>query len=336
LLKDDGTWVTGVLKAMEAMGWDMEKAHGIRIRSEKHGALYHIASVEILTDAPSIRLAVTTAVSDGPRLCLAEEYDTLISLNRSHRLPYLPAVYAQGEVTYSKGQTPCETFTLMLSEWFEGYHEWHLSVDPSDQDQRVCIWDLDKGYRYASSEEAFEIYRQASSILTVYYDPHTFRQIYPWRHAAGDFVVKTGDEGVQVRLITVRGYRSIMDFFSDGPVDPLIALTYFFLDLTIGMRLDRLDGVGETVWAPDVAVQATLAGFLESLSIMADMGRMTSEAVRKLRSLLQSLDRDDLGRLHQPLLAFYAEERPDESRVIQARLEAHISSLHQALQKSPG
>jgi len=334
VLKDEGNCLINALRA-SAIGEDgLDRIDRIRIRSEKHGTLYHVASVEILGDGISIKLAVSTAISEEGKTCVSNEYHILEFLYRSFSLSYLPEVYEKGDVMICPDAHQAhETVTLMLSEWFEGYHEWHLSMDKADNRQKVCIWDLEKGYRYATEEEAFEIFKQASKILTFYYDPHSFKQIHPWRHAAGDFIVKAGDEGVQVRLTTARDYRSIMDFFSEDAVHPMIAMVYFFLNLTVRMRLDRLNGVGETVWAGDFTVQAATEGFFESLHIMEEKGMLAFGEIQKLLSLLQSLAEDELERLFKPLLAFYQEDSPDELHVIHAHLKGHVSSLCQTLQR---
>ncbi|MFO7599325.1 MAG: hypothetical protein R6X27_05880 [Candidatus Desulfacyla sp.] len=332
VLKDGGNCLTNALEARAIRENDLDTIKRIRIRSEKHGVLYHVASVEIFVDDRPVKFAVSTAVSNGAKSCLTNEYEIVRSLCRSLRPSYLPKIYEKGDVICQGGHPSHETLTLMLSEWFEDYHEWHFSMDETDNRQKICIWDLENGHRYASEEEAFEIFRQASRILTLYYDPHTFKQIIPWSHAAGDFVVKTGDDGIHVRLTTARGYRSIMDFFSEDAVHPMIAMAYFFLNLTVRMRLDRLNGVEETVWAGDFIVQAVGEGFFEALGIMGGKGMLTSNEIQECRSLLQSLAEDDLERLFKPLLALYQEESPDEFHVIHAHLKGHVGSLYRTLQ----
>jgi len=331
-LRDGGRCLIDALRAGAIGEGGLDAIQGIRIRSEKHGVLYHVASVEIVVDDSTVKFAVSTAVSSEAKSCLTNEYEIVKSLYRSLRPSYLPKIYEKGDMICQGGDQPYETLTLMLSEWFEGYHEWHFSSDQADNRQKICIWDLENGHRYASEEEAFEIFRQASRILTLYYDAHTFKQIYPWYHAAGDFVVKTGDDGIHVKLTTARDYRSIMDFFSEDAVHPMIARVYFFLNLTVRMRLDRVNGVEETVWAGDFAVQAVAEGFFEALGFMDGKGMLTSDEIQECLSLLQSLAEDDFERLFNPLLAFYQENSPDELHVIRAHLKGHVGALCRTLQ----
>jgi hypothetical protein len=333
VLKDEGNCLINILTARAMREGGLDRIKRIRIRSEKHGVLYHVASVEILLDDRPLKFTVSTAVSNEAKSCLLNEYEILKSLHQSLRPSYLPRVYEKGDVICQDGPPPYETLTLMLSEWFEGYHEWHLSTDGADNRQRVFIWDLENGHRYASENEAFEIFRQTSRILTLYYDAHSFKQITPWHHAAGDFVVKTGDDGIHVKLTTVRDYRSIMDYFSEDAVHPTIARIYFFLNLTVRMRLDRMDGVGETVWAEDFSLPAATEGFFEALRILTGKGRLMSGEIREFLSLLQALAEDELERLFKPLLAFYQEDSPAECHVIRTHLRDHVGSLCQTLRR---
>lgn len=332
VLKDERDRLIDALQETPLREDDVGTIKRMRIRSEKHGVLYHVSSVEMLLGDRPIKFAVSTAVSEGARACLAKEYEIVKSL---HRLDasYLPKVYKKGDVVCQDGYSSYETLTLMLSEWFEDYHEWHFAVHGADNGQKVCIWDLENGHRYASEAEAFEIFRQASRILTLYYDVHTFKQIIPWSHAAGDFVVKIGDDGIHVKLTTARDYRSIMDVFLEDGVHPTIAVAYFFLNLTVRMRLDRVNGVGEAVWAGDFSLRAAIEGFFEALQILAEKDMLTPGDIQKLLSLLKSLDEDELESLYTPLMAFYYEENPAEFHIINAHLKDHVRSLCQILRE---
>jgi len=335
LLRDNAGCMDRILEKTGLGGHGWTKIRRIRIRSEKHGAIYHIASLEIFLDDGAIKLAVSVAASDHAARFLARETKTLKTLCESRNLPYLPRVYEKGEIVCRSPGRPSQTLALLLSEWFEGWHEWHFSGHEASKRRRIAIWDLEKGRRYANRKEAFEIFRQSARILTLYYDPKTFRQIYPWRHAAGDFIVKTGDDGVHMRLTTARDYRSIMGFLSEETVNPLIAMAYFFLNLTIWMRLDRLDGVGDVIWAPDFTVQAVTRGFFEGLRIMSEEAALSFDEVKRLTSLLQSLQQGELERLFMPLAAYYEEGSPTEWRVIRTHLNSHIHCLHHIIQKFP-
>jgi len=331
VLKDCSKALSRVLKGPPEERTGRDDLREVRIRSEKHGSLYHLASVEIFDRDKPVKLTVSSAVSQEGKGCLAREYETLKGLHDALDLPYLPRVYAKGEIECPVGGKKTETFVMMSGEWFEDYHEWHITRDRENQRQRVLIWDLKDGHRYASEGEACEILRQASRILTLYHDPETFKQIYPWHHAAGDFVVKTGEDGIHVRLTTARDYRSIMDLFSKEAVHPMIAWVYFFLNLTLKMRLDRLDGVGETVWVEDYAIGAATAGFFEGLSAMKKAGRLQYGMENEILALFQTISEAEFERIFRSFHLLYEGGDPAEIPLLQANLKNHIRILVQAL-----
>jgi len=226
----------------------------IIIRTEKHGLLYHPASIDIALKHEKIKFGLNVAVTDTGKDWLKEEFSVLQKLHKKFNLRYLPEVYFAGELN---------SMLFMLEDWFEGYHEFHVSFDEEGQ-KKLKLWEYGSGYIYLSPEEACDIYKQASKILTLYYDFEHFNYIYPWHHAAGDFIVRVDNENMDVRLTTARRYKPLLDF-QKNETDPIFALFYFFLHLSLQMRLDKIDGVGEVVWAEDCSVDAAVQGFCEAL-----------------------------------------------------------------------
>jgi hypothetical protein len=145
-------------------------------------------------------------------------------------------------------------------------------------------------------------------------------------------VVNTRDNTIEVRLVTVRKYQSIMDAFSTDAVDPLIAIVYFFLNLTIRMRLDRLDGVKDVVWMGDTAVSAAAEGFFEAIGHMVRQEKFTLCTVEFLVSLLRAFAPEELKGLFQSLSILYEEGDPEEYALIHTQLDQHVSVLWKALQ----
>lgn len=332
ILKDQAGSLIAILREQLDKSISLGRIDKLLIRSEKHGALYHLSSVEIVTDRHSLKFAVCTAVSEKGQAWLTREYDTLNFLSETFDLHYLPKVYFKGEMEHRTG-TRKESFSMFLAEWFEGYHEWHLSIDEKDKSQNVCIWNLKEGHRIASSEESYEIYKQASKILTLYYDTKDYRQIYPWHHAAGDFIVKTKDGEIDVKLTTARRYEPILASLKEEQSNPLVAIIYFFLNMTIRMRLDKMNGVGEVAWAGRFSVKASTEGFFEALRIMEAKDRYNLGKVEELFTLLKSFTQKELYRLFNPLLEFYREEDPDDLTIIKRNLRDHTRQLHQFIQR---
>ena len=331
ILRDHGRPLTTVLYEQFGVDIGLDSISEILIRTEKHGALYHLASVEVVSGRQSLKMCVSTAVSENGRAWLRHESGLLKFLNSTFALPYLPVPYFEGDVKV-RSDYGNESLSMFLTEWFENYHEWHLSMDEKGEKQGVCVWDLKNGHWFASNREAFEIFRQASKILTLYYDIRDFNQIYPWHHAAGDFIVRSKDGIIDVKLTTARKYEPIMLFSSKDTIDPVVALTYFFLNLSIRMRLDRLDGVGARAWAGGFSVDALIRGFFDGLRIMEAEGRYGLGQVKDLLSLFKGFDQEEFAGLFCPLLDMYAKEDPGDFSVIQANMGSHTQELYEAIQ----
>jgi len=331
VLRDHGRPLTTVLCEQLRSDIGIDSISVMLIRTEKHGALYHLASVEVFCRGRSMKMCVSSAISENGKAWLRHEFDLLKFLNSTFALPHLPVPYFEGDVKVRSGYGN-ESLSMFLTEWFENYHEWHLSMDGKGKKQGICVWDLKNGHWRASKEQGFEIFRQASKILTLYYDTRDFKQIYPWHHAAGDFVVRREKGIIDVKLTTARKYEPIMLFSSKNTIDPVVALTYFFLNLSIRMRLDRLDGVGGRAWADGFSLRALIQGFFEGLRIMEEGGSYGLGQVRDLPSLFKGFDQDELAGLFYPLLDVYAKEDPGDFSVIQANLASHTKELYEVIQ----
>ncbi len=251
-------------------------------------------------------------------------------LNQHFSYDYIPKVYLASEVVCSNPKGS-EIVVMSVAEWLEGYHEWHLTVE-QDGKQAVLIWDMETGNRKASTEEARGIFREAARILTLYYDPKNYRQIYPWHHAAGDFVVNCTGGGIDAKLTTARNYLPLISFPTKADTNRVIALVAFLLNMTVQMRLDRVGGVGEPIWAQEEFVHPCLEGFFGALRTMKAEGRGDLGEGPGLSTLLKSFSKEELQRLHAPLMESYREEKPEDFKVIEKNLGGHIATLWKALQ----
>ena len=298
----------------------LREINKITIRTEKHGLLYHPASIELILQREKAKFCLNVAVSDSGKAWLQEEISTLQKLYNALHLPYLPEVYFGG--THN-------SMLFLLEDWFEGYHEFHITRDEGGE-KKLQLWEFGEGYTCISTEQAFEIYKQASKILTLYYDLKDFREIYPWHHAAGDFIAKKDGKATDVRLSTARRYEPLLDYTKE--TNPFLALFYFFLNLSIRMRLDRIDGVGEIVWADDFCVEATVTGFIEALKIKEDLDSYPSLAEEFL-SLARSFRKDELTDSFKLIKELY--QGSEDLPVITNNLKEHVEALCVTLETLP-
>ena len=298
----------------------------ILIYAEKHGSDYHPARIEVILPDAITTFVMNVAVAARGKAWLSREFEVLRGLNRQYDFPYLPRTYFQGEAFFP-------SMLMFLADWFRGYHEFHLSVDSESGSLRMALWDTDRGDVYLSESQAWEIYHQASMILTLYYDVDTFEQIFPWHHAAGDFVAKAEEESADLKLITARQYASMVDR-SEG-VSTHDALLFFLLNLSLRMRLDRLDGVGAVTWAGDQCIQATLSGFMEGFRIKERRGVIPTGFLKTFIRDIKSLSVEELLHGFQALIDTCYQSAPDIA-VIRNHLEGHISKFYLTLQRLSG
>jgi hypothetical protein len=320
LRKDNFQPIIGIINKSLGTDLDISMIHEIIIRTEKHGALYHPASIECILRDIKAKFALHVAVTDTGKESLMREFNVLKMLRSRFSFPYIPTPYHLDEM---------HSMVFLLEEWFEDYHEFHIART-DDGSRQMKLWEYGRGYRFLVPEQSFEIYRQTAEILTLYYDPHNFCLIYPWHHAAGDFIAKiSADDQIDVRLTTVRGYEPFMGIGEDGGVPPVLALFYFLLHLSIQMRLDKIDGVGDVVWADDLAVDATIAGFLGALKIRSNL-RDCCGSVRSFQTLLKSFTAEELGNMFVPIAEQYIQTK--DYPVIEKYLKEHVDRLYLTLQ----
>lgn len=293
----------------------------IDIILEKHGEFYHPARIAITIGGVVISLVLNVAVTPAGGEWMASE---MAALNRvTDRLPSgcVPTVYGHAVVPRSDDGA----LSMFLADWFDGFHEFHLAIDPHNGGQGMVVWDTDAAPFFLAAHQQAEVYRQAAFLLTRAYDPDTTEQIYPWHHASGDFVLRVRGASLALRLITVRQYAPTLAADSQALDDGarLMALLVFFLNLTLRNRLDRLDGTGEAAWADPLSVAATLQGFMEALP---------ADLAAAFMGLLRSYDTAELMEILTPVADRYG-LMPREQRLIHANLAHHGEQLLAALQR---
>lgn len=305
----------------------------VEIIVEKHGSDYHPARIKVKSEAGVQSFVLNVALTDRGRDRLRREFDLLRELSRTDQWRFIPNAYfiaESGALESLRGKP----MVMFLGQWLDGYHEFHYSPDAEADAFRLKIWDTDEGYRFLSFWEESELFRQAAFILTFYYDTADFREIYPWHHAAGDFVVNARDGNLHVKLITVRQYESRPVFDQSSREYAVHALLLFLVNLTMRMRLDRIDGVGKTFWAPGRVLEPTVQGFVDALKIKTRLGSCNRSLIRKFSHFAAGTSLEELAQLSRVVVESYDEDAPD-SPVVREHAVDHILALHRRLLRLP-
>lgn len=304
----------------------------ISIMLVKHGEFYHPSRVEVRVQEKQMVFVLNVAISRTGKAHVKNEYQTLRKLNREFSCAVLPQVYGCDEVDI-RDNHPVGMF---LGQWFENYYEFHISRDPADKKNKIVVWDSKRGSDFLSTDQSLNLYTQAAGILTGYYNLESFEQINSWHHAAGDFIVCRDNKKIDLKLITVRRYASRFKQLenrnnTETDVEPILqALLVFFLKLSLKMRLDRLDGVGNIVWADNRAVQGTLIGFLNALGLKPQVPSLPDSVLRCFFYYLSVCSKTDLLELTETILSTFNPDSP-EVDVIGQHLNRHIDTLHHCI-----
>jgi len=333
LAKDDFKAVVFAVSQLTRRQVFAEALEAIHIILEKHGEFYHPARIETVLEQRVVPFVLNVALSDAGKRCIQREYRLLNKLNKDFAFEFLPRVYGQGRVIIKRTGFEVRMF---LGQWFGGYNEFHLSRDPADDRLKIVVWDFEHGNFFLTTDQTIALYRQAAKILTSCFNLETFEHIYAWHHAAGDFVVKCESDHVDVKLITVRQYGPMFanDNADETEIPDILmvleSMLVFFLTLAIRMRLDRLDGTGEIVWADKTALEPVLKGFLDGLALKPKSSLLAEPLGDCFRSHILSHSCTDLLDLNQAILHRYHPRSPDVA-VIKQYLEQHVKDLHHAV-----
>jgi hypothetical protein len=293
---------------------------------EKHGAFYHPARIDVVGADFWTKFVLNVAVSRAGRDCIEKEYGFFEKINHGMQGHFLPNVYGRDDIPLKKDLK----LGMFLGEWFDGFHEFHLSRDPSDNTLKIRVWDPERGGFYLSAQQCRELYRQASRILTSCYNVETTEHIFSWHHASGDFIVKLENNTVGVKLITVRRYESALKNRARKTETIMNALLVFFLNLTIRMRLDRLDGTDELAWSDDITVPGTVLGFLEGLAQKPGIDMLPGPIDVCFMYQIVNHTQSDLLDISRTILDTYSPQAP-EVPIIRQHLQQHMVVLRQVI-----
>jgi hypothetical protein len=298
----------------------------IRIHLVKHGACYHPAMVILATGGVDVPIVVNVAVSREGQDIIAIETECLTQLSRRFADHLLPEVYHFGAGRPGGGGE----LPMFAGEWFSHYHEFHLAHSSPSGANRHVVWDPDRGPWLLNEIQSADLYRQAMLILTSCFAPYTLSAIQQWHHAAGDFVVKATPDGIDLRLITVRRCAPLLNLDTQDPITLetlLETLAVFFLRTSLWMRIDRIDGVGELIWAGEAALAPIWKGFGEGLEKMAGRHDLPPAFAEAAKQYLASHTREDLVDLGLEILNRYPRSLP-EATLIQRHLKRHAEQIH--------
>ena len=337
LVRDNCRLLIEAVRQRSGKGFEADRLRHINVFLVKHGEFYHPARVEIQFDEQRLNFVLNVAVSDAGRHLLTEEIRCLTRLGQHPAAEYIPSVYGHGDVVSPSGPN----LLMWLGEWFDDFHEFHWTESDPGGNFNLGIWDPNTGIRYLNAHQTGFVFRQAAAILTHFLDLTTFEQIHPWHHAAGDFVIRQQHDRIDVRLVTVRGYTGMLAAAppADAPGHDanltLQMMLLFLLKLSLRMRLDRVDGVGDPVWADETVVPHTVAGFRSALANKPQPAQLPDAAIRCFDAYMAQCQITDLVEILEAVIDAYPDDHP-EKKILIREFQTHAAVLFQTVADSLG
>jgi hypothetical protein len=315
-----------LLKKEAAPAPALESATAIELISEKHGALYSVLRLRLRFADHERSFAVNCAFSPEQQAFLQVEARLLARLNSKSGLSCLPAPLLFAK-TCLLGHPADAGFMLLVTGWFEDHHEFHLSPGASGVPS-IRLWDPARPRGFLSPVKSIQLYEQACRILTSYLDVRSFSQIYPWHHAAGDFIADVRKSPPSLKLITVRGYRSLLAAGA-GQKDKMLGALHFFANMAVRMRIDRLDGTGELAWAGRECLPGVVRGFAGAWEVIrSDNGGLPKAS--EIFSLFLDLSPDERLAFTE-IAAKDGRVEAGEGDFLRSHLPRHVFELSDAL-----
>ncbi len=302
----------------------------LEVHLEKHGAFYHPARLILQVNADRISCVVNVAVSQLGQETIVKEFHNLKRLSSRYANNWLPQVFNCLPVA-TRGHRDIQIF---MGEWFEDYHEFHLSIEKTSENPKIRVWDPRNPNHFLSLEKAQQIFRQAAMILTAHYRLDTTEQIASWHHAAGDFVVCIHSAGLSVKLITARTYDPLFNLNQqDCSLETVLnTALIFFLNMCMKLRIDRIDGVGDIVWNHLDVVPGIIAGFFQGLNIQARDQRISPELIDAIKLFFLNLPEKDVQDTCVDIAGQIKSQSPDRP-VVQQNIDTHIASVSHGFRK---
>lgn len=302
----------------------------IDLVAEKRGADYFPASVRIRTGMEVLWFVANVALTDRGISRIRRDYDFMSFLGLKDNRRFVPEVYFMSDSSDASSSVTEKPNLMFLAEWLRGYHEFHVSEITTGEKTILTLWDDDNGYSPIPNDLALKVIEKVAYILTHYFDLESFREIYPWHLAAGDFIAKLYP-APDSKLITVRQYDNRIVFADCNPDNLTDALLMFLANITVRARLDRIDGTGDFVWLGDEFLDAIIVGFhkalIEKTSPDSDMRKLLSNFFKVTRS--KTLP--EWTHVFVELIASYDDKAPDY-KIISQNLVEHIFCIHKKWQ----
>ncbi len=296
------------------------------IISEKTGSFYQIARCVLKGEKGQIQFCAATSISQ--RKLLYRDFKNLRLLYHEKGLDFLPRPYLTEELTIGKKG---ERLRIAVSEWLDGYWEWHLKTK-----EEAELWIPGKGTVRTGKKRCLELFYAICLELALSFDPVDCRHVWLWSNCSGDFVVN-GPENTktETKLTTVRYYGNPWQFaLLKGPRERMFfTLFYFFLDTCLTIRIDRRSGTGKYIFAGRNPLKHAVSGFLAGLKVLFRKNKIRTQDLEQFIDLLKGWDETALSSIYHDIIRAHKRLLRADVSVMGKHLKEHIHQLVDILYK---
>ncbi|MBF0229554.1 MAG: hypothetical protein HQK63_08205 [Desulfamplus sp.] len=315
-----------------------------------------------------ICFVLNTAVSAHGLALINNEYRILKYLSKIDDNFFVPQVFGVKSITYRGIEISFLLGTWF--DGYKEFHLTDKSnsdthsypdINNIEGSSLIHIWNSNGTVIPIYSPSYFQIYEKASEILTYFYNLETSEAIELWHHAAGDFVVKQTIDGFDVKLITVRDYSSnyvpvsssdssdsseyveqdnnLSENIAQESIlsnnveqDVYNALLLFFLNLTLRMRIDRIDGIGRRSLVDNAVIPFILRGFFRGIKNkkIPDVIQnyfIENSLVNGFQSYLSQFSHENLYQIYLIMLGDCQTDSPERDFILK-HLQEHSEALY--------
>ena len=292
----------------------------------KHGAFYHPSYIKVEACGRTCSLVLNVAVSSSGQEVIRAEFENLKRLNQELNSDYWPQVFGNGWGRTQAGRN----LPMFLGQWLEGFHEFHLAAIADSDHSQTVVWNAGQGNPELTRGQVQDLMGQAARILGYAYNPITFEAIQSWHHAAGDFVVRQDETGIEVRLITVRKYAPLIAAPQPDVSELLETLLVYLVDISLRLRVDRLEGTRQMACHPVQIVASVCRGFLQGLQSAVALRGLPDDFTLTVKRFFALHGPHELMPIVDAAAKRIAHQN-GERRLFESAMEAHAAELADAL-----
>lgn len=297
------------------------------IISERTGNFYQIARCVFRGGRDNLEFCAST--SRRRKRLLLQDFSNLCRLYRDHGLTFLPKPYLTGTIARDNGENARCKIGIAVNEWLDGYWEWHLT-----DDSHAEAWIPGQGRIPINRGQLSVLFYNMARNIALSFNPGNCSHIWLWSNCAGDFVLSLPEKvDAPVKLTTVRYYGNPWPLLpaSGNRQAMLAALLYFFLDVCMVIRIDRISGTGRYLFACQDLLACAVKGFLSGINKILDDRGSEIPGPREFLLFIQEMQPDEFRVVYDHIISVHIDLLRDDAPFMKGHVKQQARELSQVI-----